>query len=423
MSVASHHSRVLTAADTDRDEQIQNILNQVRKQRAAGQAVSDDDVIAQHPHLMPELSAALVLLKRIQGSIQGVTGNEQTDRQRMGLGGRLAEIGESETTLPPIKGYRLLKQIQRGGQAIVFLAVQESTQRKVAIKVLDGGAFVTPRKYERFEREVKALVAIDHPGIVRIVDRGRTIDGSYFITMDYVEGEDLDTYLAQRGIEGWNVREVVELYAKVATAIGEAHRAGIVHRDVKPSNILIDIRGEPRILDFGLARLTSLYEDETAGMTITQTGGVVGSLPWASPEQASGDSQQICPASDVYSLGVAFYRALVGRSPYDLSGTIRMQMQNICEAVPEDPAKIKSAMPFGPIDRTLATVMLKCLEKNPAERYMDGGALALALGDYLDGRLQAAPVRSLRKRHIAAVAGIMMIAIAGTSILSPYFQA
>lgn len=398
MSVSLQHDGRLSESGSARDEQIQDVLNDVRARRAAGRQVLDEDVITKHSDLLPELGNALALLKKIQVSCRLINPKGEGSSER-NFSDQPLEPNESNSALPSIPGYNLLRDIDRGGQAVVFLAVQESTQRKVAIKVLIGGAFITHRKQDRFEREVKALAVLDHPGIVRIVDRGRTSDGSFFIAMDYVDGEDLDVYLAHQSAAGWNARSVVELFVKIAAALGEAHRLGIVHRDIKPSNVRIDSRGEPRILDFGLARLTST-DEENAGLTVTQTGGVVGSLPWASPEQASGDSAKICPASDVYSLGVTLYRALVGRSPYDLAGTLREQMHNICEVVPTFPANDKASLPFGRIDSTLANVISQCLEKNPSHRYSDGAALATELKDYLAGRIRKSGVASRQRKLI-----------------------
>jgi formylglycine-generating enzyme required for sulfatase activity len=385
----------------DRDARIQAVLDELRRERAAGRRVYDSDVIARYPELLPELADALSMFYRIQTSIRQVAAAAGSDAGE--------PTSPDAPPLPRIAGYRMQRPLQRGGQAAVFLATQKSTHRNVAIKVLDGGAFVTQRKYARFEREVKALAALDHPGIVRIVDRGRTADGSYFMAMDYVDGEDLDAHLDRRRAEGWDARSVAGLFAHVAAALGDAHRLDIVHRDVKPSNVRVDLRGQPRVLDFGLARLTATADDDER--PVTQTDGVVGSLPWASPEQVTGDAAKICPASDVYSLGVALYRALTGRSPYDLSGTLREQMRNICEVIPPSPAKVAAeagdAAPFGPIDPVLDRIILRCLEKDPARRYHNGTALSAELEAYLAGWLRPSLIRRVPWRRLAAAACVL----------------
>lgn len=371
--------------------------------------MEDEQILSNHPELLPDLKNALALLKKIQLSFQhgstSETSIDATDKFYI----QQSEFSPWHLKLPLIDGYKLLQPIRRGGQSIVFLAIQESTRKRVAIKVLDGGAFVTPRKLERFEREVVALVRLDHPGIVRIVDRGRTSDGSYFIAMDLVDGEDLDVYLEQRRIEGWNVRQVVQVFAKIAAALGEAHRVGIIHRDVKPSNIRLDARGDPRILDFGLARLKAVSDEELVGFVATQTGGIVGSLPWASPEQASGDSAKLCSGSDVYSLGVALFHALTGHSPYDLSGTLREQMRNICEVVPRFPISRRTSLPFGFVDPILVGIIHKCLEKQPTRRYIDGLTLAAALEDYLAKKIRTTSFLLYRARGVMAMAALLAV--------------
>ena len=282
-----------------------------------------------------------------------------------------------------IEGYRIHREISHGGQATVLAATQESTGRKVAIKVMAGGPYVSPANRLRFEREAKILAELDHPGIVGILERGRTADGSFFIVMDQVDGENLDVFLSRRR-QTLGQRAVLRLFAMIAQAVQEAHSHGIVHRDLKPSNIMVDRRCDPHVLDFGLAHL-SYDHAEHPDRRLTVTGNVLGSLPWASPEQAVGDVRELAPASDVYSLGLLLYQSLTGNSPYPLIGPLHEITRNICKTTPPAPETALQP-PFGPVGRKLADIIRKSIDKAPARRYPTAGGLAADLDDYLNGR-------------------------------------
>ncbi|MGA2501879.1 MAG: bifunctional serine/threonine-protein kinase/formylglycine-generating enzyme family protein, partial [Tepidisphaeraceae bacterium] len=235
----------------------------------------------------------------------------------------------------------------------------------------------------RFEREAAILAGLDHPGVVGIIDRGRTADGSFFIVMDHIDGENLDVFLS-RHRQPPGQRAVLRLFAKIAHAVHEAHSHGVVHRDLKPSNIMVDRRWDPHVLDFGLAHLTCC-QTEHYDCRLTVTGNVVGSLPWASPEQAVGNVRELAPSSDVYSLGLLLYQTLTGHSPYPLTGTLHEITQNICKTTPPAPETALQP-PFGRIDRKLADVIRKSIEKSPSRRYPTAGGLAADLENYLYGR-------------------------------------
>ena len=283
-----------------------------------------------------------------------------------------------------IRGYVIQGDISRGGQGAVLLATQENTGRAVAIKIMAGGSYINTVARARFEREVKVLATLQHPAIVGIIDTGRTADGSLFLVMDYIEGRDLDDHLEHVRRDGAEIHDIVGLFATIAEAVDEAHARGIVHRDLKPSNIRVDRWGKPHLLDFGLAHLTQPDTPDHAAQRLTMTGHLVGSLPWASPEQATGDMKRMGPPSDVYSLGVVMYQALTGQPPYAWPDTIEERTQAICKAIPAPPERAMRP-PFAPIDPRLSRILLKCLEKYPPLRYSSAGVLAADLRAWCTG--------------------------------------
>jgi len=285
-------------------------------------------------------------------------------------------------------GHRLVEEIHRGGQGIVYRARQERTGRDVAIKLMREGPYSGPVSKSRFEREVQILARLKHPNIVTIHESA-VVDGNHYFVMDYIAGTPLDQFVAQRD---WPAHEVLRLFAKVCRAVNAAHVRGIIHRDLKPSNILIDEAGEPHILDFGLAKFESDHENGGASASHrTQTGQFVGSLPWASPEQADGTADKVDLRTDTYSLGVLLYQALTGKFPYRVVGSMREVLGNILEANPKRMRSIESGL-----DPDIETITLKCLEKDPDRRYQTAGSLSDDIDRFLSNQpIQARPATTL----------------------------
>ncbi len=321
--------------------------------------------------------------------------------------GQNAPIPDAVRRLLP--GYEVLREVHRGGQGVVYEAIQRSTRRTVAVKVMREGPFAGQREVNRFDREVNILAQLNHRNIVGILDRG-IADGSHFLVMDYVDGRPLDRYVREQGL---SLADRLRLFAEICDAISSAHQRGVIHRDLKPGNILIDSAGEPRVLDFGLAKTS----DEVAASAATQTGQFVGSLPWASPEQAMGRHAEVDVRSDVYSLGVILYQLLTGHFPYPTVGSLGDVLSNIREAEPESPRNYTSE-----VDDDLDTLARKCLSKDPARRYQSVGELARDVRHYLaDEPIEARRdsglyvLRKVLHRHrtaaaISAAFGILVFA-------------
>lgn len=277
-----------------------------------------------------------------------------------------------------VPGYEIVREIHRGGQGVVYQAIQKATTRKVAIKVMKEGAFAGPRDKARFDREVEILAQLEHPNIVGIVDSGEA-GGSLYFVMDYISGKSLDAFISEHEL---SIDAALALFSKICDAVNAAHLKGVIHRDLKPGNIRVDGSGEPHILDFGLAKIaTGSVSDESHPHVMTMTGQFVGSLPWASPEQAAGAVGEIDLRTDVYSLGVILYQMLTGgRFPYKVIGNMRDVLDAIMKAEPAKPSTVRRQ-----IDDEVETIVLKSLSKERDRRYQSAGELGRDVKRYLAG--------------------------------------
>lgn len=278
---------------------------------------------------------------------------------------------------PQLPEFDIQHELGRGGQGIVFLALQRSTQKPVALKVLLDGHYASSTRRRRFERELEIVATLHHPNIVQVFGGGLTRDGRPYLVMEYVSGAPLDQWLAQRPGPPSNrtdLATVAGIFAGICDAVNHAHLRGVIHRDLKPGNVLIDQEARPHVLDFGLARTDS------GATQLTQSGQFFGSLPWTSPEQVRGDHSAVDLRSDVYSLGVLLYQALTDTAPYDVSGGMQQATHNIAFVEPPRPRVTNPV-----IDSDLQAIILRALEKAPTRRYQSAGAMAADLRAWLKG--------------------------------------
>src|SRR5213595_1073597 len=314
-----------------------------------------------------------------EGSVAGVADPGGMDKPSRG-DATAAPDGIKATRAAELLGelgdYELLEEIGRGGQGVVFRARQKSLNRTVALKVISLGQWESKAHLKRFRLEAEAAAKLEHPGIVPIHEVGER-DGSCYFSMKFVEGGQLDE-VARR--EPMSIRQAVELIAKIARTVHYAHEHGILHRDIKPGNILLDQKGEPHLTDFGLARLV---ESES---TVTRTMEVLGTPSYMAPEQAVGNNAAISSVTDVYGLGAVLYQLLTGQPPF-AGGTTYETVKLLLETEPRPPRQLNPK-----IDRDLSTICLKCLEKDPQRRYSS----ALALAEDLEHWLKHEPIRAHR---------------------------
>src|SRR5437667_1861196 len=284
------------------------------------------------------------------------------------------KAAHAATMLGELGDYELLEEIGRGAQGVVFRARQKSLNRTIALKVISLGQWASKAHLKRFRREAEAAASLDHPSIVPIYEVGER-DGSCYFSMTFVEGGQLDEVVRRTPM---SIRQAVELIAKVARTVHYAHKHGILHRDIKPGNILLDAKGEPHLTDFGLARLV---ESESS---VTHTLDILGTPSYMAPEQAVGNNTAVSNATDVYGIGAVLYQLLTGHPPF-AGGATYETIRLLLNTEPWQPRLLNPK-----IDRDLSTICLKCLEKDPKRRYSS----ALALAEDLERWLKHEPIQA-----------------------------
>ena len=326
-------------------------------------------------------------------------------------------------SLPSAIGrYRILRLLGEGGMGVVYEAEQEQPRRAVALKVIKPGlTSVDPER--RFEHEARALGRLQHPGIAQIYEAGTADTGfgpQQYFAMEFIRGHSLCEYAAGMNL---HVRQRLQLMIKICDAVHHAHQRGVIHRDLKPGNILVDEAGQPKVLDFGVARAT---DSDAHATRQTDLGQLVGTLAYMSPEQVLGDPLGLDIRSDVYALGVILYELLAERMPYQISRKLHEAVQTIRE---EDPAPLSSISRVYRGD--VETIVAKALEKDKARRYASAADLAADIQHYLwDEPIVARPastgyqLRKFARRHKALVSGVAAVfVVLGAGIVASTWQA
>jgi predicted Ser/Thr protein kinase/tetratricopeptide (TPR) repeat protein len=312
---------------------------------------------------------------------------------------RSASNGKSARTLPEeIEGYRVVSFLGEGGMGIVYRGMQQSPERQVAIKVLRGGDHLDPLRIKLFQREAQILADLNHSGIATVYGAGSTTDGQPYFVMELVEGVPLMEYVCEKGLSR---RARLELFLKVCEPIRHAHQRGVIHRDLKPTNILVEGDGRPKILDFGLARINDPNVPQRSA--ITEQGKLMGTLQYMSPQELRGETYADV-RNDVYSLGIILYELMTGRLPLDISkASLSDAVRIICEDRPRRPGTFDRAL-RGDID----TITLRAIEKDLDRRYQSVADFLEDIERHLSSRpLRARPpsvlyqMRKMVRRHAA----------------------
>jgi len=330
-----------------------------------------------------------------------------------------------EAALEPdaIPGYSIRRVIGRGGQGIVYEAVQTSTLRRVALKVMLFDSPSSVRRQQRFEREILLASELRHPGIVTLYDSGVTSGGRLYFAMELVEGVPIDRFVGAGGPgpgpaeperELLGIPETLRLFAKVCEAVRHAHQRGIIHRDLKPGNILVDRDGEPHVLDFGLAKRV----DAPLGRGLTLTGAWQGTIAYAAPEQVATDKRVEDTRTDVHALGLVLYEILTGSHPFAIGGALSEIIRDVTETQPAPPSTLRPR-----IGDEIDTIVLKALAKEPERRYESAAALLEDIRRYEERRPIAARrdstlylLRKIAGRHRRTVAVSVAILIAAIGL-------
>jgi serine/threonine-protein kinase len=378
------------------------LVDQLLAEARTGADVDIERIAAQHPDLAADLReiwpvAALAEEFGSQSDVRQESPNAADNAPQ--LFNRLDLLAQG------IGDYELLEELGRGGMGVVYRARQKSLDRIVALKIVLAGSAATRADLARFRGEAETAAQLNHPHIVPVYEVGQHNELPYF-TMRYVRGTTLAERLAEGPMPG---REAATLLAPVVRAIAKAHQKGVLHRDLKPSNILIDTEGRPYVSDFGLAK--RLVPDELENTRtqsfnqLTQTGAILGTPGYMSPEQAAGSRGTIGVSTDIYSLGAILYAMLTGRPPFQAASPV----DTVLMILEQDPISPQLLNPS--VDRDLEMIALKCLQKPTELRYASADELADDLEAYLadepisarSGRFTQIMTRAFRETHHAAV--------------------
>jgi serine/threonine-protein kinase len=356
-----------------------------------GAVIARDDGLPDDDRLLAELRAAAAPLR-----------DDRTSARERGLA-------------LSIPGFTLLRELRRGGQGVVYVARQHEPPRDVALKLLHGRGRARAPARVRFEREAALAARLHHPHVVTIHASGCAGDVPWY-AMELVDGVPLDAWLAAHAPPR---RARLELFVKIARAVAHAHQRGVLHRDLKPDNVLVDADGAPHVLDFGIAR--ALDPDVAAGVVETHDGEFLGTLAYAAPEQLAGGAAVADTRSDVHALGALLFEMVTGALPYDVSGGLAAVVERVAHASPRRPRDVDPS-----VDDELALVIATALAKDPERRYATAEALAADVERWLRCEplaargaspwyvLQKALAR--RRRSVAALAVTLLLGAAGAAV-------
>lgn len=366
--------------------------------KAIAMAAADMSQEDRDAHIARETDGDAALLAEVRWMLAALEDGQATHLPRLAMPSQ--DLSGHDTTATGLRHYRVVRRLGEGGMGVVYLAERSDggAVQQVALKVLNAASEGSPILLERFARERKLLARLDHPGIARLLDGGVLDGGQPFLAMEYIEGERIDGWCERLGLD---LRARVELFLKVCAAAEYAHHNLIIHRDIKPANILVNAHGEPKLLDFGIARLVDGQPD--AGMT--QTGQHALTLAYASPEQI--EHQPLTTAADVYSLGVVLYQLVAGRRPFQHLATPHLLSNAIVSGEIVPPARMarQVAAELGKLRRHRAVpadidaIVLKAMRRKAGERYPTVAALAADLDNWLHQR----PVIARRGRLLYRV--------------------
>jgi serine/threonine-protein kinase len=402
-----------------RDERVNEAIAAYLEAVEAGRPPDREAFLARYPDLQSELRAFLDDHARFAQAAQPI-GPRAAPTPGVDLEAPTIAPGEPSPaaplgTLRYFGDYELLEEIARGGMGVVYKARQVSLNRLVALKMILSGQFASPDDVRRFRTEAEAAANLDHPNIVPIYEVGEH-EGQQYFSMKLIEGQSLAAALGAARGPTMAPRATAKLVATIARAVHHAHQRGVIHRDLKPGNILLDEHGEPHVTDFGLAKRVE------GDSKLTRSGAIVGTPSYMAPEQARGQ-KGLSVAADVYSLGAILYELLTGRPPFQEVTPLDTVLQ-VLEKEPEPPRRLNPSLP-----RDLETICLKCLEKDPHLRYDSATALADDLDRWLNGDLIVARPHNWMERAIRAVkrrparyAALLLISLLTISLIGMMFS-